>query len=257
MSNQINYYSRKMEFHGFVLKAYPDLVRFKKESDSESFNALFLQILPEVKKYVDRRLAVAQTKGQIGKNKYRAEDFIDQLFIDAYDHIDKLENAEELHLWLFKKVDELLADVLIEEEFDSIFFENIDNYSKPEWDEMVEKFSTDGGGDLVMIEELDDISYGNAKSDYLQNHVFQEDTDDDLIAKLDKELDQENLRKHVQLVLHHLPASMRRVYELSTEHHFSVSQIATIRSISEKEVKELLERAKRSLRTSFLGRYKD
>jgi len=257
MKNKINLYSKKIEFHTFVVEAYQQLVNYKRAHDTKSFNALFLEILPEVRKYVKRRLATAISKGQIDKNKYSPDDFIDQLFVEAYDHIDKIEDAEELHPWLFKKVDELLADILIEEEFDTLFFENIENYSKPEWDEMIEKFSTDGGGDLVMIEELDDISYADSKSNYLQNHVFQQDTDNELIAKLDKELDQENLSKHIQVVLHHLPSSMRRVYELSSEHHFSVSQIARIRSISEQEVRELLEGAKRCIRISFLGRYQD
>lgn len=253
MENTVNYYRKEKEFHVFVANTFPDLVRFKKEGDISAFNTLLLKAMPEVKKYVQRRLNIALNKGQIDKNKYRAEDFTDQLFIEAYENFDQIGNERELHPWLFKKVDELLEDVLVEEEFDSHFFENIDTYAKPEWDEMEEKFSTDGDGDLVMIEELDDISY--PKNEYLLNPIFVEDSDKEVIAQLDRELDAENIRRHTDMVLYHLPTPMQTVYELFTEHRFDVAEIAKIRNRTVKEVERLLETARKTLRTSFLNRY--
>ncbi len=253
MENTVNYYRKQKEVHVVVANAFPGLLRLKREGDTSAFNALLLKALPGVKKYVQKRLYIALAKGQIDKNRYRTEEFTDQLFIEAYEHFDEIENERELYPWLFKKADELLEDTLVEEEFDSYFFENIDIYARKEWDEMEEKFSTDGDGDLMMIEELDDISY--PKNDYVLNPIFIEEEDNEIIKRLDRQLGAENIRRHAEMVLFHLPAPVRTVYELHTEHQFDAAEIAKIRNRSIKEVENLLETARKGLRASFLNRY--
>ena len=250
MENSVNIYQRQREFHIYVASKFSDLLRFKKEGDQSSFNNVLLKAMPAIKLYVLKNLNRAMATGKIDKNKYSADDFIDQLFIEVYDHIDEIDNEKELYLWMYKKVDELLDDILVEEEFDSVFFENIDNYSKLEWDAMEEKFSTDGDGDLVMI---DDISY--AKKDYVLNHVFIEDNNRKVINQLDNELDNEDIRKHSETVMRMLPTPMQKVYDLFTDHQFTVAEIAKIRNSTIQEVELLLEAAKKSLRSSFMKRF--
>lgn len=253
MENTLNYYRKQKEVHVVVAKTFPGLLHLKKECDSSAFNALLLKALPGVKKYVQKRLYFALALGQIDKNRYRTEDFTDQLFIEAYEHFDEIENERELYPWLFKKADELLEDILVEEEFDSYFFENIDTYAQQEWDEMEEKFSTDGDGDPMMIEELDDISY--SKTEYVLDPIFVEEEDKEISERLDRQLGAKAIRRHADMVLLHLPAPVRAVYELYTEHQFDAAEIAKIRNRTVKEVKNFLETARKSLRASFLNRY--
>lgn len=253
MNNILKYYESKKEFHVFVTNTFSDLVQLKKEGDQTSFNTLLLKVLPIVKKYITKRLIIALSKGNLPQGKYEPDDFIDQLFIEAYDHFDEVKNETELHSWLFKKANTLLDDAIIDEEFDEYFFKNIDDYSKPEWDEMEEIFSTDGGGDYVMIEELDDISY--PKNDYILNHVFVEDDNKDIMNKLDKELGDENIRKHTEMVLYHLPLAMRTVFELATKYQFTLEEIAVIQNENLEEVRRLYENARKSLEASFFNRY--
>jgi len=255
MEESVNMFHRQREIHLFVAGKFSDLLRYKKEDDVASFNNLLLMAMPAVNRYVQKNLNRALATGKIDKNKYKADDIINQLYIEVYDHIYEIENDKQLYPWMFGKVEELMGDILEEEEFDSLFFQNIDDYSKPEWDEMQEKFSTDGDGDLVMNEELDDISY--AKKDFILNHVFIEDKDQKLIDQLDGQLDVENIRKHSEMVLRQLPMPMHKVYELFSEHHFDLVEIAKIRNSTIQEVKSLLEAGRRSLRTSFLKRYVD
>lgn len=249
----LKYYESKKDFNVFVASTFSDLKRFKKENDKAAFNDLLLKTLHQVSRYIVSRVNTALTKGNLPHGKYKADDFIDQLFIEVYDHFDAVKNKMELHPWLFKKADKLLEDTIMDEEFDDYFFKNIDEYSKPEWDEMEEKFSTDGDGDLVMIEELDDISY--PKNDYLLNHVFIEDDKKKLQDKLDKELGEENIRKQARMVLHNLPLPMRTVFELATEYQFTLKEIAEIRNQSFEEVRQLLENARKSIEVSFFNRY--
>ncbi|MFT6167785.1 MAG: DNA-directed RNA polymerase specialized sigma24 family protein [Vicingaceae bacterium] len=253
MQSNASLSQNKKEFRLFVTTSFSNLVQFKEEGDKTSFNKLVLEIIPELRRYVNGRLSTALQKGHFPKGKYKADDFIDQLFIEIYDHIEAVENQEYFYLWLYKKVNQLLDDSIVEEEFDDVFFQNIDDYSKPEWDEMEEKFSTDGGGDLLLIEELDDLSYNH--NDYELNHVFVEDKEKELIEKLDKELSAEKVQRHIAMVLYNLPSKMRSVFELTTLQHMGMEEVAELQNSTLEAVKELYHGAQKALRLSFLNRY--
>jgi len=150
MIKTIDYNSQK-KFQIFVVSTFSDLKKFKNDGNKKAFNELLLKTLPQVKRYITKRLNTVLLKGELPRGKYCPDDFMGQLFIEAFDHFYKIEHKEGLYTWLFKKADNLLEDTLIDEEFHEYFFENIDDFSRPEWDAMVENFSADG--DLVMLEE--------------------------------------------------------------------------------------------------------
>ncbi|MEO9892981.1 sigma-70 family RNA polymerase sigma factor [Aurantibacter sp.] len=252
MNTVIDFESKK-EFNVFVASTFSDLKQYKETNNKKDFNELLLKTFSQVKRYTTKRLSDAIAKDILPTGKYKPDDFIDQLFIEVYDHFDWVKNSKDLHPFLFRKVDELLEDKIAYEEFDDYFFSNIDDFTKPEWDEMEENFSTDGDGDFVMLEELDDISYN--KNDYLLNHVFIEDKSEELITQLDKSISEENVMKHVAMVFHNLPVSMQKVYELATDFQFSLEEIAIIRKQSLDEVSEILEKARQVLKTSLLNRF--
>ena len=253
MKRTTAYHESRIAFHLFVREAYANLQEFKKEDNKKAFNALLLKVMPEVKRYVAKRLHTALVKGHMPRGKYKPDDFTDQLFIEAYDHFDEIAGEKELHPWLFKKADKLLEDVLVEEEFDNFFFENIDDFAKSEWDTIEEKFSVDGDGDLIPFEELDDVSY--RKHDYIAKNIFLEDDKQDKFVKLDMQLGKDAIAKHTEMVLHQLPLHMRTVFELFTEHQFGLPEIAKIRDRTFQEVDQLLEEARSILETSFYNRY--
>ncbi|MEZ7500137.1 sigma-70 family RNA polymerase sigma factor [Flavobacterium sp. Arc3] len=253
MQTNISHSHNKKEFRLFVSNSFQDLIQLKNEGDEPNFNALVLKIMPEIKKYVTGQLNTAIKKGHFSKNKFKADDIIDQLFITIYDNIEDVKHEKDFYLWLFKKTNELLDDIIVEEEFDEFFFKNIDDYSKPEWDEMQENYSTDGGGDLLMIEELDDMSYNH--NDYTLNHVFIEDNQKALIEKIDKDISAEEIQKHIAMVLHNLPYSMRNVFELFSSQQLELEEIAQIRNNTLEEVEQLLNEAKKIIQVSLLNRY--
>lgn len=236
-----------------VEHTFQELIKFKKEENRASFNSQLLKIMPELKKYINGRLNAAIKKGNFSKNKFKADGFVNQLFIEIYDNIDEVKEEKDFYLWLFKKTNELLEDTIIEEEFDDLFFKNIDKYSKPEWDAMEQEFSTDGDGDLLMIEELDDSSYNH--NDYILNHEFIQDNIKALIEKIDKDLNDNAINRHVKTVLHNLPLSMQTVFELSTQQHLNVEEIAQVRNSTVKEVENLLKDARKALEISLFNRF--
>ena len=251
--NSIKTQYRQNEFRVVAEKTFPELVKSRKDEDIVTFNLKLVKILPELKRYIDRRLDTAIKKGHFSKGKYKAYGFINQLFIEVYDHIDEIENEKDFYPWLFNKTNELLEDTITEEEFDDFFFKNIDNYSKPEWDAMEENFTVDGGGDFVMIEELDDVAYN--ENGYTLNQVFIDDNRNDLIEKIDKKLNKKEISGHVQLVLHNLPLSMRTVFELFTKQHLELEEIAQITNSTTTEAEQLLRAVSRVLQESLFNRY--
>jgi RNA polymerase sigma factor (sigma-70 family) len=252
---QTNIYQNKTEFRLLVTQTFQNIIQLKKDNNRSSFNELVLKIMPEMRKYINGRLNTALKKGHFSKGKYKADDIIDQLFIEIYDTIEDIDNENEFYLWLFKKTNDLLEDIIVEEEFDDFFFKNIDDYSQPEWDEMQEEFSTDADDDLIMIEELDDMSYNH--NNYTLNHVFVEDNEKALAEKLDKSINDEKIQNHVAMVLHNLPSDMRNVFDLFTNQHLELEEIALIRNKTLEEVKQLLYEAKKSLQVSLFNRYAD
>ncbi|KGL64279.1 RNA polymerase sigma factor [Polaribacter sp. Hel1_85] len=253
MKANISYYQNKNEFRLFVTKSFSSLIKLKEEKNQYSFNQLVLKILPELRKYVNQRLNIAIKKGRFSKEKYKADDIIDELFITIYDNIEEVEDESKFYVWLFKKANKLLDDVIVEEEFNELFFKNIDDFSKPEWDEMQEEFSTDGDGDLVMIEELDDLSYNH--NDYSLNQVFVEDNEKSLSEKLDKDLSEDKVNEHIELVLHNMPSSMRTAFYLYTNQKLKIEEIAEIQKRTIHEVEKLLDDAKKVIQRSLFNRY--
>lgn len=253
MKQDLTNIQNKEEFRLFASKSYTELIQLKKNKDKTSFNEYFMKIIPKIRKYVDGRLTAAILKGHFSKNKYKADDIIDQLFIEIYDRIEEVDHEDEFYLWLFKKTNELLEDIEVEEEFDDFFFKNIDDYTKPEWDELQEKYSRDGDGDFVMLEDLDDPSYNH--NQYTLNHVFVEDKEKALISKIDKDLSDQDLRNHIRTVLINLPFPMRHVFDLSTHQHLRLEEIGQLTNRTVKDVKELLKQAKEALQISLFNRY--
>ena len=255
MKTNITFRQNKKEFRLFVTNTFTTLVKLKQEGDRASFNQLVLKIIPSLRVYINNYLKTAIKKGHFSKGKYKADDFIDQLFIEIYDHIEEVKHEKDFYAWLYKRAHDLLEDVSIEEEFNDYFFKNIDDYSKPEWDEMQEKFSTDGDGDLLMIEELDDMSYNH--NNYTLNHVFIENKEEGLTEKLDETLKEDAINNHIAMVLNNLPIAMRNVFELYTNEHLELQEIAKITNATVAEVQKLLADAKKALQVSFFNRYVD
>lgn len=245
----------KMQYDVFVKQVLPHLKQLTEADQQIPFNELLDRLLPPVKRYIARRLRTAKKKKTIPVGKYKVDDFVDELYILAYEHIQKVKEDIHLSSWLFQQADELLEDAITEEEFDHIFMENIDNYSQQEWDEMEENFSTDGDGDLVMEEELDDFSY--PKHDYTLADVFVEDYETDIIEKLSNELSEKEIHQHINTVLHLLPTPMRTTFNLAVNQQFELAEIADIKKIMVEEVEQYLTDARKYIFLSFENRFLD
>ncbi len=255
MKNPLHYDQRQAEFHRFVTGNFEPLKRLRAEGRAEAFNALLLKVLPDVRRYLTRGLRIALAKGVISHNKYKPEDLFDQLIIDVYDSLEEVGDEEQFHAWLFKRAEKLLDDMEVEEEFASYFYDNIDDYSRAESDQMEESFSTDGDGDLVMLEELDDISYKD--HEYLLKNVFLDDSHEDMMALMERNDEAALPRRMMESALFRLPPTMRSIFELATEHLFTLEDIALIKGFPIDKVEKMMDRARELLQTTLKEEFFD
>jgi RNA polymerase sigma factor (sigma-70 family) len=242
-----------------LTNVWTDLLEAKKQADKKRFDAIMLSVIPELRRYIAKRLKVSIKKGKLPKNKYNANDFLDKIYLEAYENINNFENVQSFVNWLFTKADDVLEETISEEEFKATFFENIDKYSKKEWDAMVEEFSTDGDGDLMMIEEFDDPSYKtNAFPNYeysLDDVFVDNDETKKIIEKLNNELTPEQIKQHINMVVEELPIDERSIFQLSVFHGLDNSHIASIRKIDIIEVDKKIKIARERVSETFIKRF--
>lgn len=253
MDTSVSNHLNRISLPILVKETYGKLVYHRNRENRGAFNQELMRLMPHINSYVGKRLKAATIAGLLNKGMFSPNDFTDQLFIEVYDNWDEIKDGNGLRPFLFKKVDELLDKSLKYEEFDHLFMDNIDAYSQQEWDTMEEEFSTDGDGDLVMLEELDDPTFSNDA--YKLDYVFVANDEKDLMEKLDKSLDKERIERHMDLVLAKMPIHMRSVYQLYTDQGFTANEIAIIRQTTLEDVEDLLSIARKLLKDSFVKRF--
>jgi len=242
--------------HGLTSLSFERLIRLKEDNQQGEFKQTMQQLLPHVNGYIARRLSATVKNGHLPSGKYKVEDFTDELYLKAFEQIKDVEDEKDLLPWLFKKADELLEDTMTVEEFNELFFENIDNYTQAEWKQMQEDFSTDGDGDLMLLEEFDDPSYPNYEYQ-LADAFIEESPEKKWLEELNTELSDTEIHQYINMVLHRLPAHMRSVYDLVVNQRFEPYEIAKIKRISVYQVERYLRQAQSSIRTSIESRFKN
>jgi len=242
----------KTSFSALIKEAFPKLKAYRKAEDVMQFNKVLSVILSGVKKYMAGQLNRAVRNGIVPRNKYRVEELLDELYLVTYEHIHEIDE-ENLLTWLFQKSDELLSNIFKEEAFRKVYVENIDDLTKPEWDEMEEKMTTDADGDLILEEELDDISY--PKNDYVLDDILVRHIEKGIYDKLSKDLSEKEIHQQIDFTLHHLPIMLQSIFDLSVVYQFSPDEIAEIKKMPVDEVRRHLAQAKKSIQLRFEKKY--
>ncbi len=245
--------SSQRGLHGLAVLSFRELIHLKEEEDQEAFNKLMQTILPDVEGYIARRLSASVRNDYIPKGKYRVEEFVNELYLLAFEHVAEIEDQKDLPFWLFEKADELLHKTFVEEEYNTHFLDNLERYTEAEWIQMQENYSIDGEGEPTLLEEFDDPSY--PKYDYRLADVFIEDPEEKWIENLNGEIGEGRVHRYIDMVLHRLPAPMKSIYDLAVNQRFSLREISKIKVISEYQVGVYLTKVRQSIRKSLEKRY--
>ena len=136
MENIDDTHSTQRGLHGLAALYFKELIRLKEDEDREAFNKLVQTILPDVEGYIASRLSTSVRNGYIPKGKYKVEEFVNALCLQAFERISEIEDEKDLPFWLFQKADELLQETIVEEEYNTRFLDDIEKFSKTEWIQM-------------------------------------------------------------------------------------------------------------------------
>ncbi|MGB2528149.1 sigma-70 family RNA polymerase sigma factor [Flagellimonas sp. SN16] len=243
----------RAKYKTYARSVLVELRAYKKDNNRSHFKEAFMKLMPDVRAYISKNLNIAERKGVIAKGSYQADDFINDLYLYTYEHIDNVSEETDFHSWLYEQADELLNDTFIYESLEESNMEDLEALSESEWQLLEERFTQDTDGDLIMMDELDDPSY--PKVNYGVADFFAEDQEKELIERLDEEISEERLHNHVSIVLEKLPVSMHSIFDLKTVRGFELKDIAKIKRMHLSQVNEILQEAQNQIRKSIDSRF--
>ena len=109
--------------------------------------------------YSKQRIRVGEKLRYFPRNMYKSSEIIDEVVLEIYEKgMHKSKDAEELRMAMFDLLNSKMSSLYKSEEWhkDSISTKLI---LEEELRQLEENFTTDAGNDLIMNEDLDDISY--------------------------------------------------------------------------------------------------
>lgn len=219
----------------------------------EEFGKKILTVVPHVQGYVKHRLYTAETSGIIPRNMYKTNGIIDDAIVKLYEgYKDKIDNLNDLKLKLFALVSEHLDELYKKEEF----HKNTVSTSKMlerELALLIENYTMDLDTDLLLPEELDDISYH--QNDREGPSVLYADAEKNIISVLDiydsrKELNEET-RVALNKIYNWLPFETSNILDLLVFGKLNYDEIAEIKDIDRAEVKNIISAVSKNFRKNL------
>ncbi len=221
----------------------------------DEFGKKVLAAIPQVFSYVKHRLYVAETKGVIPRNMYKTNGIIDDAIVDLYKKYEgKLDKVDEIKLKLFALVEEHLRLLLKKEDFHKNTL-STSQILKNELKLMEENFDFDAGNDLIMHEELDDISYHQddfKKSLFLYNNEEEKNIIKTLEIPIENSEITEKKRIAFNKIYHWLPTETSDILDLFIFGKLTYDEIALIKKVAVFEIKSNIQEVSTVFRKNVL-----
>lgn len=234
-----------------VQRNYRKLEILKSQDNMRAFYSLFVSAIPELGKYVETRLKEMEVEGVIHSNFYKKDDFIDDLFITTYNFFDSIKSEDQFYTFLFKALNTLIENVRVKEAKLHESHEDIEVYAKGERDKMREKMATQLDGDIILEEELDDVSYTPHRHEV--KTIFEVTSQNDLIESIDNELTHLLTIDEVNDLISGLPQSQKNIATLYIDFHLTIPEIMDITKSSLEQVHNVINTVKDSLKAGLFN----
>jgi len=208
----------------------------------KSLDKKVLSVISLLHPYVKQRLKVAESMGIIPKNMYKSNEIIDDVVLEIYEHkTDKKIDINELKLWMFSISNMKLFELFEKEKWhkNSISTKIL---LEEEMALLEEKFTIDSGFDLIMDEELEDISYHQHDNEFhlLESDSFQHDIVDFFKLK-DKSFFKDRGKKNLILKMYdELPLQSSNIVDLNVLGKLKLEEISKILDTHITEVEKII-----------------
>lgn len=133
-----------------------------KAESIETFNETIVSLIPTLKSFILNYLA---EHGLNKKSELSLPELIDEIYLMLYNSItERPTDDTQVLVWIFSKAKRWLDDYLEQSSNTSLGQIDIQSLGMHELSSLEEKFTMDADGELVMFEDLDDISYFNEQT---------------------------------------------------------------------------------------------
>ncbi|WP_298533607.1 hypothetical protein [uncultured Algibacter sp.] len=218
------------------------LEKLNDKATQTAFNNKVVSVTQHLQAYTKHRLYIAESTKIIPKNMYKSNDLIDEGIAKFYEKGYDIEaDAAYIKIELFKIVDTDLDDLFKKEAFHQKTV-STDSILKDELGGLEEQFTVDEDYDLIMHDELSDISY---HQDQEEKHVFVYD-DNNMSLQNTFEISDISTKRNKHLLGKYytwLPLRVSDIVDLFVFGKLSFQDIALVKNIEVKRVERVLELA--------------
>lgn len=217
---------------------------------SNEFEKRILSTTHLLQPYVKQRLRVAENMGILPKNMFQGNEIIDEVVLLVYEKNNYEElDAKTLRIFMFEQANKKLKDLFEDEKWHK---KNISTkfVLEEELRQLEESFTVDAGNDLIMNEELDDISYH--QNDHENAYLPYDSAEENVLSFLDIQ-DTSYLRKQsnrltIRSMYQKLPLQTSNVVDLYLLGKLNMHEISIILDIEIVEVKRIIEFVKENFK---------
>lgn len=226
------------------------MMTFNSEYADKSPDKKTLSTVQLLHPYVKQRIRVAEKLGIFPRNMYKSNEIIDEVVLKVYEQdLHKSLNQEDLRITMFKLTFDRMNELLESEEWhkDSISTKLI---LEDELKQLEENFTMDADNDLIMNEDLDDISYHLNDREGVSLPYDEEEEGVKVLFGLDEEESQSSWqgRTDIRKLYYKLPLTTSNIVDLYILGKLSFAEIASILKTEIAEVKEIVNFVKETFR---------
>ncbi|MDE3741986.1 hypothetical protein [Maribacter polysaccharolyticus] len=225
------------------------LAQHKEENDFEQFYNKITTLEPDLRKFMSRSLKAAENQGAIDRGFYKAEELLDEIYLEIFKEFKDYMDADKIKTILFSKaIQKIEEKKIIEQETPD--YVSTEKMLKEEMNALNENFTSQADGDLILNTELDDISYKQSR-EWSDNIILDSTLEEQLIKKMDMSdtlLPSIERRKLFGVLFNTIPPRSKTVLELYAFGNRAESEISEILEVPETIVSGIVEKLKERFR---------
>jgi RNA polymerase sigma factor (sigma-70 family) len=228
---------------------FEQLKKHKSEGNRADFNRILDTLLPKLERYIRHRIKIFELKGLLPKNYYSAADIVADVYLKIYDNFGEIKDEKQLKIEIFRMADEILQSYVSRHTGDMRKIP-VSELLREELKMLNEDFTVDADGDLVLVEELDDIEY--RQDDFKRKiYLFDKSAEEYFARALGlspEDFNDEKFRALFGNLYASLPETSRRILDLVAQAGLTPDETAMVTGIDRNDVTEVLMKLKTLLR---------
>jgi len=218
------------------LKSYQDQFR------RDRFGRKIVELIPSVNPYVHHRLYIAMELGVIPRNMYTDSDVVDDAIVTLFEQdLNRYIGSYDLKIELFKLVKQKLDNLFKEESWHKQTI-STDKILQQELNKLKEQFSVEADDDLVMQDELSDISYH--QKDLIIPLQLYDDAQHSIISAFDLKQWEKPHNGLFHKMYNFMSLEASNVVDLYVFGKLNSSEIAQIKEVEEPVIREIILQVK-------------